>query len=71
MPNPFEAARIIEQSRAANPQCEIVARAYTDADVTLLKAMGATHALIGEEEIAKGMLARAPKKKPAASSAHH
>jgi monovalent cation:H+ antiporter-2, CPA2 family len=71
VPNPFEAARIIEQARAANPQCEIVARAYTDADVALLKQTGATHALIGEEEIAKGMLARAPKKKPAAGSGHH
>jgi len=71
VPNPFEAARIIEQARAANPQCEIVARAYTDADVALLKQTGATHALIGEEEIAKGMLARAPKKKPAASSGRH
>ncbi len=71
VPNPFEAARIIEQARVANPQCEIIARAYTDADVALLKQTGATHALIGEEEIAKGMLARAPKKKPAASSGHH
>lgn len=71
VPSPFEAARIIEQARVANPECEIVARAYTDADVALLKATGATHALIGEEEIAKGMLARAPKKKPAASSGHH
>ena len=69
VPSPFEAARIIEQARAANPQCEIIARAYTDADVALLKATGATHALIGEEEIAKGMLARAPKKKPAQT--HH
>jgi len=71
VPSPFEAARIIEQARVANPECEIVARAYTDADVALLKATGATHALIGEEEIAKGMLARAPKKKPTASSGHH
>ena len=70
VPNPFEAARIIEQARAANPQCEIIARAYTDADVVLLKQTGATHALIGEEEIAKGMLARAPKKKPAAQTHH-
>ena len=61
VPSPFEAARIIEQARAANPDCEIVARAYTDADVALLKQTGATHALIGEEEIAKGMLRRAPR----------
>ena len=70
VPSPFEAARIIEQARAANPDCAIVARAYTDADVLLLKQMGATDALIGEDEIAKGMLARAPKKKPAAATHH-
>ena len=70
VPNPFEAARIIEQARAANPQCEIVARAYTDADVALLKQTGATHALIGEEEIARAMLARVPKKKPPAQTHH-
>lgn len=70
VPNPFEAARIIEQARAANPRARIVARAYTDADVALLKAVGATEALIGEDEIARGMLARAPRKtKPAPQ--HH
>ena len=71
VPNPFEAARIIEQARAANPKALIVARAYTDADVALLKQMGAAHALIGEEEIARGMLARAPRKpSPAAAGGH-
>ncbi|HQR90678.1 MAG TPA: NAD-binding protein, partial [Caulobacter sp.] len=71
VPSPFEAARIIEQARAANPKAEIIARAYTDADVELLKSMGATHALVGEDEIAKGMLARAPKKKLAAAAGGH
>ncbi len=71
VPSPFEAARIIEQARAANPKAEIIARAYTDADVELLKSMGASHALVGEDEIAKGMLARAPKKKPAAAAGGH
>jgi CPA2 family monovalent cation:H+ antiporter-2 len=71
VPNPFEAARIIEQARAANPQALIVARAYTDADVALLKQMGASHALIGEDEIARGMLSRAPRKlAPAAAGGH-
>ena len=70
VPNPFEAVRIIEQARVANPKVEIIARAYTDADVALLKETGATHALIGEEEIAKGMLARAPRKKPPPQTAH-
>lgn len=62
VPNPFEAARIIEQARAANPKALIIARAYTDNDVDLLKQMGASHALIGEDEIARGMLAKAPRK---------
>jgi monovalent cation:H+ antiporter-2, CPA2 family len=71
VPNPFEAARIIEQARAANPQALIVARAYTDADVALLKQMGAAHALIGEDEIARGMLSRAPRKPaPPAAGGH-
>ena len=71
VPNPFEAARIIEQARAANPKALIVARAYTDADVALLKQMGAAHALIGEEEIARGMLARAPRKPSPAGAGGH
>lgn len=71
VPNPFEAARIIEQARAANPGALIVARAYTDNDVALLKQMGASHALIGEDEIARGMLARAPRRAaPAAAGGH-
>ena len=71
VPNPFEAARIIEQARAANPQALIVARAYTDTDVALLKQMGASHALIGEDEIARGMLAKAPRKPVPAAAAGH
>lgn len=70
VPSPFEAARIIEQARAANPKVKIIARAYTDNDVDLLTQMGATHALIGEQEIARGMLALAPKRPPPAASVH-
>jgi CPA2 family monovalent cation:H+ antiporter-2 len=70
VPSPFEAARIIEQARAANPAVKIIARAYTDNDVDLLTQMGATHALIGEQEIARGMLALAPRKAPPPASVH-
>ena len=56
---------------AANPAAKIIARAYTDADVDLLTQMGADHALIGEQEIARGMLALAPKRKPPAPAAAH
>ncbi len=70
VPSPFEAARIIEQARAANPDARIIARAYTDADVELLGQMGASEALIGEQEIAKGMLQRAPRRAPPPAPAH-
>jgi len=70
VPSPFEAARIIEQARAASPAVKIIARAYTDNDVDLLTQMGATHALIGEQEIARGMLALAPRKAPPPASVH-
>lgn len=70
VPSPFEAARIIEQARAANPDARIIARAYTDADVELLGQMGATEALIGEQEIARGMLQRAPRRQPPPAPAH-
>ena len=70
VPSPFEAARIIEQARAANPDARIIARAYTDADVELLGQMGATEALIGEQEIARGMLQRAPRRQPPPAAAH-
>lgn len=70
VPSPFEAARIIEQARAANPKVKIIARAYTDNDVDLLTQMGATHALIGEQEIARGMLALAPRARPAPAAGH-
>ena len=70
VPSPFEAGRIIEQARAANPDARIIARAYTDADVELLSQMGATEALIGEQEIARGMLQRAPRRQPPPAPAH-
>lgn len=70
VPSPFEAARIIEQARAANPDARIIARAYTDADVELLSQMGATEALIGEQEIARGMLQRAPRRQAPPAPAH-
>jgi CPA2 family monovalent cation:H+ antiporter-2 len=71
VPSPFEAARIIEQARAANPAVKIIARAYTDNDVDLLTQMGATHALIGEQEIARGMLALAPRRAPPPAATAH
>lgn len=57
IPNSFEAARIVEQARKFNPALRIAARAHGDADVGLLTASGADHTVMGEREIARGMVA--------------
>ncbi|MBQ1541727.1 Kef family K(+) transporter [Caulobacter sp. CCUG 60055] len=59
IPNAFEAGQIIEQARAANPGLDIVARAHSDAEVEHLTAMGANCIIMGEREIANGMIRRA------------
>ena len=56
IPNPFEASTLIEAARAANPAIEIVARAHSDAEVEHLRHYGAQHIVLGEREIARGMI---------------
>jgi len=56
IPNAFEAGQIVEQARAANPTLEIVARAHSDAEVEYLKGFGADFIIMGEREIARGMI---------------
>jgi CPA2 family monovalent cation:H+ antiporter-2 len=58
IPNAFEACRIAEQGRAANPSILIVARAHSDAEVDELKQYGADTVIMGEREIALGMVDR-------------
>ncbi|MBY4628876.1 YbaL family putative K(+) efflux transporter [Rhizobium croatiense] len=58
IPNTFEACRIAEQARSANPSILIVARAHSDADVDALKQYGADTVIMGEREIALGMVDR-------------
>jgi CPA2 family monovalent cation:H+ antiporter-2 len=67
IPNGFEAGQITEQARAANPQLAIIARAHSDAEVEHLTKCGANHIIMGEREIARGMLEQAfghPKQHP-------
>ena len=59
IPDAFEAGQIVEQARAANPTLEIVARAHSDAAVDHLRDHGAGLIIMGEREIAQGMLAHA------------
>lgn len=56
IPNAFEAGRIIEQARAANPAIEIVARVHSDAEADYLTKLGANAVVMGEREIARGMI---------------
>jgi CPA2 family monovalent cation:H+ antiporter-2 len=57
IPDMFEAGQIAEQARALNPGLQIVARAHSDAGVDHLLAHGAGAVIMGEHEIARGMLA--------------
>jgi len=59
IPNAFEAGQIVEQARKANPSLQIVARAHFDAEVEHLARLGADTVIMGEREIARGMLERA------------
>ncbi|WP_316158443.1 MULTISPECIES: YbaL family putative K(+) efflux transporter [unclassified Bradyrhizobium] len=56
IPEAFEAGQIVEQARAVNPALHIVARAHSDAEVDHLKSLGADKVIMGEREIARGMI---------------
>jgi monovalent cation:H+ antiporter-2, CPA2 family len=58
IPNCFEAGQIIERARAMQPALTIIARAHSDADVDHLVAAGADGVIMGEHEVARGMIAR-------------
>ncbi|AOF82160.1 transporter, monovalent cation:proton antiporter-2 family protein [Methyloversatilis sp. RAC08] len=58
IPDALEAGQIIEHARRINPDIEVIARAYTDAELAHLEKHGATHTIIGETEIARGMAQR-------------
>ncbi|MCA1968767.1 MAG: Kef family K(+) transporter [Rhizobium sp.] len=57
IPNAFEAGNVIQRAREINPAILILARAHTDAEVEHLLKLGADRVIMGEREIANGMLA--------------
>ena len=59
IPNGFEAGQIVQQSRALNPQLQIVARAHSNDEVDYLTKLSADAVIMGEREIARGMLEHA------------
>ena len=56
IPQAFEAGRIVQQARKANPGLPIIARAHFDGEVDHLLGLGATQVIMGEREIALAML---------------
>ena len=56
IPQCFEAGQIIERARELNPDLMIVARAHSDVDVEYLTGVGADAVIMGEREIARGMI---------------
>ena len=59
IPNGFEAGQIVQQSRALNPDLRIVARAHSNDEVDYLTRLSADAVIMGEREIARGMLEHA------------
>lgn len=58
IPNAFEACSIAEKARQLNPSILIVARAHSDAEIDELTRYGADTVIMGEREIALGMVDR-------------
>ncbi len=56
IPNAFEAGHIIEMAKAAKPDLPIIARAHSDAEVEHLTGLGAGTVIMGEREIARGII---------------
>ncbi|MGL4286517.1 MAG: NAD-binding protein, partial [Phreatobacter sp.] len=61
IPNAFEAGQIIDKTKAVNPGIRVIARAHSDAEVDHLTVHGADIVIMGEREIAKGILDHAAK----------
>jgi CPA2 family monovalent cation:H+ antiporter-2 len=59
IPQAFEAGQIVAQARTASPGLKIIARAHSDAEVEHLTKYGASLTIMGEREIAQGMLEEA------------
>jgi CPA2 family monovalent cation:H+ antiporter-2 len=59
IPNAFEAGQIVQQTRGLNAKIEIIARAHSNDEVEYLKKLSADIVIMGEREIARGMIEHA------------
>lgn len=67
IPNAFEAGQIVLRARAANPSINVIARAHSDAEVEHFKGLGADTVIMGEREIARGIVEEILGHKPEAA----
>jgi CPA2 family monovalent cation:H+ antiporter-2 len=56
IPNAFDAGQIVRQAKAANSGIAIIARAHSDTEVEHLTELGADTVIMGEREIARGII---------------
>jgi CPA2 family monovalent cation:H+ antiporter-2 len=57
IPDAFEGGQVVAKARATRSDLTIIARAHSDEEVAHLKLHGANLVIMGEEEIAKAMIA--------------
>lgn len=57
IPDAFEGGQIVAKARAISPSLPIIARAHSEEEIAHLRHHGATIVIMGEEEIAKAMIA--------------
>jgi monovalent cation:H+ antiporter-2, CPA2 family len=56
IPDGFQARRVLELARAANPSIDVVARAHSEPELERLESLGVGLAVMGERELAMSML---------------
>jgi monovalent cation:H+ antiporter-2, CPA2 family len=56
VPDGFQTRRILELARKANPAIYVIARAHSDSEVAHLKRLEVNRVIMGERELAVGML---------------
>jgi CPA2 family monovalent cation:H+ antiporter-2 len=60
IPDAFESGQIVEQARGINPDLPIIVRAHSGAQEEHVVKHGATRVVMGEQEIARAMVATVP-----------